>query len=108
MFGKKMIYFSHIPNLLGWLFCIAAEKRYYLLQIQLQRNLFMTNGSIKTFSFVKRVFINPSILRSIFSDIFCANAFVIYNVYIVATLEPPLMHNFQPQIESMSTESGNG
>ena len=27
---RKMIYFSHIPNLLGWLFCIAAGKRYCL------------------------------------------------------------------------------
>ena len=26
MIGKKMIYFSYIPNLLGWLFCITAGK----------------------------------------------------------------------------------
>ena len=47
------------------------------------------------FFFVKSVFTNPSILRSIFSDrytIVCANAFVIY--IFVVTLEPPLIHFF--------------
>ena len=68
IFGKKKIYFSHIPYLLGWLFCIAAGKRYCLLQIQLQRNLFTTNENKSIFSFVKPVFTNPSILRSTFSD----------------------------------------
>ena len=51
MFGTKMIYFSLIPNLLGWLFCIAAGKQYYLLQIQLQENLFMTNENKNIFFF---------------------------------------------------------
>ena len=30
------------------------------------------------------------------------------DLYIVVTLEPPLMHFFEPHVVSMSTESGNG
>ena len=81
LFGKTKIYFSHIPNLFGWLFCIAAGKRYYLLQIQLQRNRFMTNRNKNIFSFVKHVFTTPSIQVSVNFfwplQIFCANVFVI-------------------------------
>ena len=86
----------------------SAGKRYYLLQIQLQRNLFMTNENKNMFSFVKCVFNNPSIVRSIFSDrhTFLCKCFC--NLYIVVTLEPALMHLFEPQVVSLSTENGNG
>ena len=30
------------------------------------------------------------------------------DLYIVVTLDPPLMHFFEPQVVSMSTESWNG
>ena len=104
-----MIYFSHIPNLLGWLFSIAAGKRYCLLQIQLQRNLFMTNENKNIFFyFAKRVFTNSSILRWIFLTVIHLMCKCICDLYIVMTLEPPLMHFFEPQVVSMSTESGNG
>ena len=68
MFSKKMIYFRYIPYLLGWLFCITAGKRYYLLQIHSQRNLFMTNESKSIFFICQACFSNPSILLSILSD----------------------------------------
>ena len=69
---KIMIFFlRHIPILLGWLFCIAAGKRYCLLQTQLLRNLFTTNKNKNFFfSVVKRVFTKPSIFRSIFLTVY--------------------------------------
>ena len=111
MFGNKMICFSHIPNLLGFFFsCIAAGKRYYLLQIQMQRHLFMTNENKNTFFFSQARFHQPQHTSvNIFwpLHIFCANAFV-FCFCVVVTLEPPLMHFFESQVVSMSTESGNG
>ena len=68
----------------------------------------MTNENKNFFvPFVMRVFTNTSILQyfltvtHVLCKCFC-------ELYIVVTLEPPLMHFFVPQVVSMSTENGNG
>ena len=103
-----MIYFSHIPIFLGWLFCIAAGERYCLLQIQLQRNLFTANKN-------KNIFISPSVFSptpAYFVQYFLTVTHCLCkcfcHLYFVETLEPSLMHFFEPEVVSMSIESGNG
>ena len=69
MFGKKLFILAIFLIFLDDYFFVAIGKRNYRLQIQLQRNLLMTNEYKNIFfSFVKRVFTKPSLLRSVFSD----------------------------------------
>ena len=103
-----MTYFSHIPNLLGWLLCMAAGKRYCHLQIQLQRNLFMTNENKNIFLLSSAFSPTPAYFGQYFRTVTHLLCKCFCNLYIVVTLEPSLMHLFEPQVVSMSTESGNG
>ena len=103
-----MIYFSPISNLLSWLFCIAAGKRYCLLQIQLQRNLFTKNEIKSIFFLSSRVFSStPAYFGQCFFTVTHLLCKCFCDLYIVVTLEPPLMHFFESRVVSMSTESGN-
>ena len=108
MFGKKMIYFSHTPNPLGWLLCTDAGKRNCLLQIQLQRNLFMTNENKSIFLLSSVFSPTPAYFGQYFLTVIHLLCKCFCDLYIVFILESPLMHFFEPQVVSMSTENGNG
>ena len=68
----------------------------------------MTNGN-------KNIFLSSSVFSptsAYFDQYFLTVTHLLckcfYDLYIVVTLEPPLMHFFEPQVVSMSIESGNG
>ena len=109
MFGKKLFILAIFLIFLDDYFFVAIGKRNYRLQIQLQRNLLMTNEYKNIFFLSSSVFSpNPAYFGQYFLTITHLLCKCFCDLYIVVTLEPPLMHFFEPQVVSISTESGNG
>ena len=75
----------------------------------MQRNLFTTNENKNIFFLLSCVFSpTPAYFGQYFLTVTLLLCKCFCNLYIVVTLELPLMHLFKPQVVSLSTENGNG